>query len=156
VTQVEPQNSSVPGTRGSGNGLVEVDREKTVLVVDDEPDLLEVMRFVLESEGFVVETARHGEEALDALQAGRLPDLVLLDLMMPVMNGWKFLDEVAKVPSLREIPIVVLTAAGSEGVPGAVEVLHKPIDLGVLIEAVERNVRGDGGAAGDAGAAGDD
>ena len=141
--QVEPHNSPPPEAGAPGNGFVDVDREKTVLIVDDELDLLEVTRFALECEGFGVETARNGEEALEVLRAGSLPALVLLDLMMPVMNGWEFLKEVAKIPSLRAIPVVVLTAAGPQGIPGAVEVLHKPIDLGVLIEAVERHARGD-------------
>jgi two-component system, chemotaxis family, chemotaxis protein CheY len=129
LTQAGPHNSSVP-----------------VLVVDDEPDLLDVMRFVLESEGFGVETARNGKEALDRMldriRAGRAPGLVLLDLMMPVMNGWTFLDEISKTPVLKEIPVVVLTASRAEGVPGAVEVLHKPVDLGLLIQTVERHARG--------------
>lgn len=113
-----------------------------VLVVDDEPDLLDVMRFVLESEGFGVETARNGKEALERICAGWAPGLVLLDLMMPVMNGWTFLDEVSKHPALKEIPVVVLTASRAEGVPGAAVVLHKPIDLGLLIQTVERLARG--------------
>ncbi len=125
MTQVGSHNTSLP-----------------VLVVDDEPDLLEVMRFVLESEGFGVETARNGKEALDRMRAGQAPRLVLLDLMMPVMNGWTFLDELSKSPALQEIPVVVLTASGTEGVPGAVEVLHKPLDLGLLIQTVERHARG--------------
>ena len=113
-----------------------------VLVVDDEPDLLDVMRFVLESEGFGVETARNGKEALERLGAGWSPGLVLLDLMMPVMNGWTFLDEVSKNPVLKGIPVVVLTASRAEGVPGAAVVLHKPVDLGLLIQTVERLARG--------------
>jgi len=116
----------------------------TVLIVDDEPDLLEVTRFALESEGFGVETARNGEEALALLLSGKRPGLVLLDLMMPVMNGWRFLDEIAKIPSLETIPIVILTAAGPSGVPGATEVLYKPVDLGRLLEVVERHARGAG------------
>jgi len=114
---------------------------RTVLIVEDEQDLLEVTRFALECEGFAVETARNGEEALGLLRTGVRPELVLLDLMMPVMNGWEFLDEVARTPSLQGIPIVVLTAAGSAGVPGAAAVLRKPLDLGLLIEAVESHAR---------------
>lgn len=133
MTQVGSHNSSLPPSPPS---------PLPVLVVDDEPDLLEVMRFVLESEGFGVETARNGKEALDRMHAGEAPRLVLLDLMMPVMNGWTFLDELAKNPTLKEIPVVVLTAGGAVGVPGAVEVLHKPLDLGVLIQTVERHARG--------------
>jgi CheY-like chemotaxis protein len=118
---------------------------RTVLVVDDEPDLLEVTRFVLESEGFGVETASNGEEALKLLRVGRRPGVVLLDLMMPGMSGWMFLDEIAKIPALSRIPIVVLTAGGPLGVDGAVEVLRKPLDLELLLEAVERHASGGGG-----------
>jgi CheY-like chemotaxis protein len=112
---------------------------KTVLVVEDEPDLLEVTRFALECEGFGVDTATNGEEALERLRTGVRPGVVLLDLMMPVMNGWEFLEAIAKIPSLREIPVVVLTAGGSTAIPGAAAVLRKPLDLGLLIETVEHH-----------------
>ena len=115
-----------------------------VLIVDDDPDILEVTSFVLENEGFGIETARHGEEALQRLRVGTRPAVVLLDLMMPVMNGWQFLEEVAKDPSLKTIPVVVLTAATRVEVAGAVEVLQKPIDLELLIEVVARHARGAG------------
>jgi len=114
-----------------------------VLTVDDDPDLLEVTSFVIEQEGMAVETARNGEEALALLRTGRLPSLVLLDLMMPVMNGWEFLNEVAKEPPFRQIPIVVVTAADHVQVTGAVEVLSKPMDLTALLRVVERYVRGE-------------
>jgi CheY-like chemotaxis protein len=123
--------------RDSATGLA----RKIVLVVDDEQGLLEVVRFVLEGEGFEVQTARNGVEALERLCSGMRPSLVLLDLMMPVMSGWEFLDEVARTPSIEPPPIVVLTAAGSMGVPGAAEVLRKPYDLGLLLETVERHTR---------------
>ena len=98
--------------------------------------------FVIEQEGMAVETARNGEEALALLRTGRRPSLVLLDLMMPVMNGWEFLNEIAKDPPFRQIPIVVLTAAEHVQVTGAVEVLSKPMDLTALLRVVERYVRG--------------
>jgi CheY-like chemotaxis protein len=114
-----------------------------VLIVDDDPDLLDVTSFVIENEGMAVETARNGEEALAVIGTGRLPALVLLDLMMPVMNGWEFLAAVAGDPMLRSIPVVVLTAAEHSEVPGAREVLNKPMDLKELLRVVERYVRGD-------------
>ena len=123
------------------DALEKTEATKIILVVEDELDLLEVTRFALECEGFGVETARNGQEALELLRAGARPGLVLLDLMMPVMNGWELLDEIARTPSLQGIPIVVLTAAGSAGVPGAAAVLRKPLDLGLLIEAVESHAR---------------
>jgi two-component system, chemotaxis family, chemotaxis protein CheY len=132
-----PRNGSAEGDRKA------VDTSKFVLIVDDDPNLLEVTSFVIESEGMAVKTARNGEEALALLRAGRLPVLVLLDLMMPVMNGWEFLDEVAKDPSLKLIPVVVLTAAERAKVPGTIEVLRKPMDLRALLRVVERYVRGD-------------
>ena len=120
-----------------------VDTSNFVLIVDDDLDLLEVTSFVIENEGMAVETARNGEEALALLRTGRRPRLVLFDLIMPVMNGWEFLDEVAKDPSLRQIPIVVLTATEHVQVTGAVEVLSKPIDLMALLQVVEHYVRGE-------------
>ena len=120
-----------------------VDTSNFVLIVDDDLDLLEVTSFVIENEGMAVETARNGEEALALLRTGRRPRLVLVDLIMPVMNGWEFLDEVAKDPSLRQIPIVVLTATEHVQVTGAVEVLSKPIDLMALLQVVEHYVRGE-------------
>jgi CheY-like chemotaxis protein len=121
----------------------DVDTSNFVLIVDDDPDLLDVTSFVIENEGIVVETARNGEEALALLRAGRLPGLVLLDLMMPVMNGWEFLAAVANDPVLQGLPVVVLTAAEHAQVPGALEVLSKPMDLKELLRVVERYVRGD-------------
>jgi CheY-like chemotaxis protein len=115
-----------------------------VLLVEDEPTLIEVMRFVLEAEGFEVEVAKNGREALALLRAGMRPALVLLDLMMPVMSGREFLDEVARMPSFEAPPIVVLTAGGPIEVPGAAAVLRKPYDLRVLLEAVERYTGGRG------------
>ncbi|HET7505879.1 MAG TPA: response regulator [Kofleriaceae bacterium] len=120
-----------------------IDASRFVLIVDDDPDLLEVTSFVIENEGVVVQTARNGAEALAQLRAGRAPGLVLLDLMMPVMNGWEFLSEVARDPALKKIPVVVLTAGAHTHVPGAREVLPKPLDLKALLRAVEHYVRGD-------------
>jgi CheY-like chemotaxis protein len=147
---IEPHRSSPPmfGSRAEPHGSVEGDRKdvdtsRFVLVVDDDPDLLDVTSFVIENEGMAVETARNGEEALALLRTGRLPELVLLDLMMPVMNGWEFLAAVANDPLLKALPVVVLTATEYTEVPGAREVLRKPMELTALLRVVERYVRGD-------------
>jgi len=149
-TGIEPHRSALARSdpRAQPSGLADGegkggDTSSFVLIVDDDPDLLEVTSFVIENEGMAVETARNGEEALALLRTGRRPGLVLLDLMMPVMNGWELLDAVAKDPSLGLIPIVVLTAAEHVQVTGAVEVLSKPMDLTSLLQVVERYVRGD-------------
>ena len=147
---IEPHRSAPPKgvprpqpSRSAEGDRKEVDTSRFVLIVDDDPDLLDVTSFVIENEGMVVETARNGEEALALLCAGRLPTLVLLDLMMPVMNGWEFLAAVANDPLLKGIPVVVLTAAEHAEVPGAREVMSKPMDLKELLRVVERYVRGD-------------
>ena len=93
MSQAGPHNSSIP-----------------VLVVDDEPDLLDVMRFVLESEGFGVETARNGKEALERLVAGWSPGLVLLDLMIPGYDGFEVCKRLREDPTTRSIPIVIISA----------------------------------------------
>jgi CheY-like chemotaxis protein len=129
--------------RSAEGGHKEVDTARFVLIVDDDPDLLDVTSFVIEGEGMAVETARNGEEALAVLGSGRLPALVLLDLMMPVMNGWEFLTAVANDPLLNPIPIVVLSAGDHDEIAGALEILSKPMDLKELLRVVERYVRGD-------------
>ena len=153
--RIEPHQSAPPKItrwvqlhRPAEGDPTGVDASRFVLVVDDDPDLLDVTSFVIETEGMAVQTARNGAEALALLRAGRQPWLVLLDLMMPVMNGWEFLAEVAKDPVLDAIPVVVLTAAEHTAVPGAAEVLTKPMDLVALLRVVERYVRGDGDAGG--------
>jgi CheY-like chemotaxis protein len=128
--------------RSTEGDQLDVGAARFVLIVDDDPDLLDVTSFVIENEGIVVETARNGEEALALLGTGRLPAVVLLDLMMPVMNGWEFLTAVAGDPVLEGLPVVVLTAAEHAQVPGALEVLSKPMDLKKLLRVVERYVRG--------------
>ena len=133
----------VPPHRSAEGDQKDLGAASFVLVVDDDPDLLDVTSFVIETEGMAVETARNGEQALALLGTGRLPALVLLDLMMPVMNGWEFLAAVANDPLLKVIPVVVLTAAEHVQVPGALEVLSKPMDLKELLRVVERYVRGD-------------
>jgi len=148
-TGIEPHRSAPSNIaswaqpNGSAQGdRKEVDTSRFVLIVDDDPDLLEVTSFVIEDEGIAVETARNGAEALALLRTGRLPRLVLLDLMMPVMSGWEFLEEVAKDPVLKAIPVVVLTAAERAQVPGSTEVLRKPVDLTALLRVVEHYLRG--------------
>jgi DNA-binding response OmpR family regulator len=107
-----------------------------VLVVDDDPDILDALAEILEVEGYEVQRARNGREALQRLEQG-LPDLVLLDLMMPVMDGWEFARSLA--PGARP-PIIVLSADRNVSVKakeiGALGWLAKPFELTELLAAV--------------------
>jgi len=111
-----------------------------VLVVDDDPDILDALSEILEVEGYEVQRARNGREALQRLERG-LPDLVLLDLMMPVMDGWEFARSLS--PAARP-PIIVLSAdrnvSSRAREIGAVEWLAKPFELSELLAAVRRVV----------------
>jgi DNA-binding response OmpR family regulator len=113
---------------------------RRVLVVDDDPDILDALSEILEVEGYEVQRARNGREALQRLERG-LPDLVLLDLMMPVMDGWEFARSLS--PAARP-PIIVLSAdrnvSSRAREIGAVEWLAKPFELSELLAAVRRVV----------------
>ena len=82
---------------------------KTILVVDDEPVVVEITKRKLEERGYEVMTAGDGIEAFARLKT-KIPDLILLDIQMPNMNGYTFVMERAKIPEFASIPVVVLTA----------------------------------------------
>lgn len=107
----------------------------TVLVVDDDRDIRETLGEVLSEEGFRAVCVGDGRAALDELEGGLRPEVILLDLMMPRMDGWQFRREQAKQPSLADIPVVVITAAG-EPLPvpiDACRILSKPVQYAVLL-----------------------
>ena len=115
----------------------------TVLVIDDDPPIAAGLSECLEGEGYDVAVAGDGRAALGLLRAGLRPCVILLDLMMPVMDGWDFRQEQLKDPELSEIPVVVITAAGfsEETVKaqlGAVELVPKPPSLARLLTAIHR------------------
>jgi CheY-like chemotaxis protein len=107
----------------------------TVLVVDDDPDTVETMRDILEEEGHVVLSAKNGREGLD-LALRYVPDLVLLDLEMPVMDGRAFLDAIRRVPALADVTVVVLS--GTSGAQVACESVKKPLRLDTLLGLIHR------------------
>jgi CheY-like chemotaxis protein len=112
-----------------------------ILIVDDDTDVREVLGELLADEGYETRMCPNGRAALDMLRGGARPRLILLDLMMPVMDGWQFRAEQLRDAALRNIPVVVMTA--SRGVNredlGDAEVLQKPVGLGDILEAVARN-----------------
>ncbi len=116
-----------------------------VLVVDDDPDILEALAEILEVEGFNIRRARNGQEALQRLEAP-LPQLILLDLMMPVMDGWEFAQKLHQRAEGSDIPIIVLSADRNVGTKakeiGAVGHLAKPFELNELLDLVRTSLSG--------------
>ena len=114
-----------------------------VLVVDDDPDILEALSEILEAEGFEVRRARNGREALERLEP-EPPHLVLLDLMMPVMDGWEFAQQLKKRAYAARVPLIVLSADRNVGSKasdiGAVGHLAKPFELAELLDMVRRTL----------------
>jgi CheY-like chemotaxis protein len=109
----------------------------TVLVVDDEEDTRELLRELLESRGYAVSTAQDGNAALVALRTDARPCFVLLDVVMPGLDGLGVLATVSADPTLKDVPICMSTSA-PERVPQGTPCLPKPIDVDRLFEMVGR------------------
>jgi CheY-like chemotaxis protein len=107
-----------------------------VLVVEDEEELREMMRDVLERQGYAVVAASDGQAALDALPRIDSLCLVLLDLLMPGMDGWDFFDAFRTHPELAAVPVVVHSSAPSRAPKGVTQVLQKPVKLDRLLAVV--------------------
>jgi len=120
-------------------------RGRAILVVDDDADIRMSLEDALQEAGFSVATAGNGQEALRVLRTcqDRI-DLILLDLMMPVMNGWQFRREQQQDPHLSVIPVVVLSAgnhvAEAAASLGAATFLRKPIGMDALLRAVAQAI----------------
>jgi DNA-binding response OmpR family regulator len=122
--------------------------KKYVLIVDDDPDMVETVGMMLESKGFEVGKAYDGIEGDEAIKMRR-PDLVVLDVMMPRKDGYTLCAELKKEDSFRDIPVILLTAVG-EAVPTttythadgmsteADDYIPKPVDTKTLVQAIER------------------
>lgn len=112
---------------------------KTILLVEDDVDIRDSLCDFFQDEGYRVVQATNGNEAVEYLRANPSTSLVLLDLMMPIMNGYQFRAEQKEDPALAPIPVLVMTARGSVD-PNEfdVEVLHKPLKLAKLLDAVHR------------------
>ncbi len=119
--------------------------KKTILVVDDEKDIVDLLSYNLTKEGFTVITARNGREALDRVK--QKPDLIILDVMMPEMNGLQVIQELKKDKKTASIPVLLLTAKGSEtdeivGLEvGADDYIVKPVKIGKIVARVHAALR---------------
>jgi CheY-like chemotaxis protein len=118
----------------------------SVLIVEDDPDTREMIGRFLELEGFTVAFAANGKQALDRLDAGTPTCVILLDLMMPVMDGWEFRRQQIRQARLARIPVVVVSAAGQDLIEQihADHYLTKPLDLEELLRTVTRFCRHSG------------
>jgi CheY-like chemotaxis protein len=114
-----------------------------VLVVDDDLAILESLRDLLEDTGYAVSTAASGEDALTRLHDADPPEVILIDLMMPGMDGWELTARVRADPALRDIPIVIMSAGGEAlfaTAPFAEAYLPKPVQTRQLLQIVHRTL----------------
>ena len=120
----------------------------SVLVVEDDAEVRSSVAEILELEGFAVDTAIHGQQALDKLRSGAAPSVLLLDLMMPVMNGLELLEHLRGDSELRSPPVIVLSAnRGYDAEDLGVEaVVRKPFDIDALVENIAAVLRKTGQA----------
>lgn len=108
-----------------------------VLLVEDDEDIRDSLGGFLKHEGYEVCTAHNGAEGLKELHKDP-PGLVLLDLMMPVMDGWEFLEEKNHDSEIARVPVLVISAVrGNPYIPGALGFIKKPVDLNRLMDFVE-------------------
>ena len=125
----------MPGASANGH-------ERSILIVEDDLDVREALTQVLEFEGYSVVGATNGQEALDRLRAGEQPSLILLDLMMPVMDGLQFRAAQVRDPSLAHIPVIVISADGKVdqkvAALGVAGYMKKPLDVDSLLAMIAR------------------
>jgi two-component system, OmpR family, phosphate regulon response regulator PhoB len=117
-------------------------KRKSVLIADDNADMLELLRWVFEVEGFTVRTAEDGNAALRAIEDMR-PDVVITDLMMPQVNGLELIRLLRHAPQWAAIPVIAASAYPEEildqaHAAGATRVMRKPLEFNELIEAVNQ------------------
>jgi two-component system chemotaxis response regulator CheY len=115
---------------------------KTILIVDDNPNWREVMSLILSAEGYRVVTATNGQEGLHYLRTSPAPNLIILDMKMPVMDGWQFQQQRMKDPALAGIPLFIVSGSvsGAElsATFGVAEYAQKPVDIEQFLNTVRR------------------
>jgi len=111
----------------------------SVLIVEDDRDTREMLERFLELEGYRVRTAENGQRALEELERDAQACVILLDLMMPVMNGWQFREAQVRNPKAAKIPVVVVSAAGARDQIPRIEAdgwISKPVDFDRLLQTI--------------------
>jgi CheY-like chemotaxis protein len=109
-----------------------------LLLVEDDEGARTALGDILDLEGYEVALSANGAEALEYLNHESLPDLIILDLQMPVMNGWQFRREQIKVAEFAAVPVIVITAFQSAGDIDVREIMHKPIDIQRLLVLIRQ------------------
>lgn len=113
---------------------------KSILLVEDDEIVRRAIQMVLEWEGFHVKCAVNGQEALDRLRGGYRPSLILLDIMMPVLDGEQFRRLQLSDPSLASIPVIVVSAAGFAESVQAAHHVRKPFEVQDLLSLIHEQV----------------
>ncbi|MGE3261252.1 MAG: response regulator [Bacteriovoracia bacterium] len=113
--------------------------KKKILLVEDENSIREMIRCLLELEGYTVLTATNGKEGLEVLRGTSSLCLILLDMTMPKMNGWDFLDRLKADAEAANIPVVVMSAHQGSEVPRPNAFVQKPVQLNTLLNTVKRH-----------------
>jgi two-component system alkaline phosphatase synthesis response regulator PhoP len=125
--------------------MVEKTPVKKILIVDDDPGNLFIMETRLEEKGYAVFSAENGEEALVAARAKK-PDVIILDIMMPKMDGTELAQRLKQLPELKEVPIFFVTCLQTkeeEVKPGFVvgrRIFAKPVDIDKLVDAIKKSL----------------
>ena len=123
---------------------------KTVLLVEDDADVRDSLQDILEDEGFDVVPASNGKQAIDFLTLNDPPgaDLVILDLLMPMVSGWEVLQRMSSDPRLAAVPVIVLSAVAAPRPARAQGFVRKPFSLEAFVGEVHGVLDGDGAPAG--------
>ncbi len=128
---------SIREPEGAEHGLRAIPKA-TLLVIDDDECIRSALAEILELSGYHVAVAADGQEGVDLLEVGLEPNAIVLDLMMPRMNGWEFLSRIRRDPKFQDLPVVVTSAVTGDRPSGADACLQKPFELWELDEEVAR------------------
>ena len=113
-----------------------IDNPCNVLIIEDDDGARFALGDIFDVEGYTVASSSNGQEALDYLRNAPSPDVIILDLQMPVMDGWQFRREQKKDRRLAKVPVVVVTAFGAPTNIDAAAILQKPVDVEELLGVV--------------------
>ncbi len=137
---LRPPDFEGPADDGPGGDRWSGAAHERILLVEDDRSIRDVLRAILEEEGYAVTTAENGRRALEHLRSGGAPDLIVLDLRMPIMDGWQFRAMQKADPVLATIPVLAVSADGSAKAAAidAAAYLRKPLSTDVMLNAIRR------------------